>query len=152
MKKYYDDYNQLNMEISNDKDGFMHIKLHQPKGIREITVTEAEGNEIIKLNRMEHNINKRENRHHVSLETYDPYGALIKDDTDPYQIAANKEEIKKLYKGIRQLNPSQQKLVIEKFWEGMKQIDIAKSEGVTKKAITNQFHAIFSQLKKNLQD
>lgn len=140
------------MEISSDKDGFMNIKLHQPKGIREITVTEAEGNEIIKLNRMEHNINKRENRHHVSLEAYDPYGTLIKDDTDPYQVAVNKEETKKLYKSIRQLNPFQQKLVMEKFWEGMKQIDIAKCEGVTKKAITNQFHIIFSQLKKNMQD
>lgn len=40
MKKYYDDRKQLNMEISDAKDGSMRIKLHQPNGIKEITVTE----------------------------------------------------------------------------------------------------------------
>ena len=34
MKKYYDDRHQLNMEISDTKDGSMHIKLHQPTGIK----------------------------------------------------------------------------------------------------------------------
>lgn len=50
MKKYYDDRHHLNMEISDAEDGIMHIKLHQPTGITEIVVTEAEGKEIIELN------------------------------------------------------------------------------------------------------
>ena len=91
MKKYYDDRHQLNMEISDAKDGSMHIKLHQPTGIKEITVTEASGKEIIELNRIEYNDNHRETRRHVSLEAYDPYGALVQDKADALQDVITKE-------------------------------------------------------------
>ncbi|WP_102280737.1 sigma-70 family RNA polymerase sigma factor [[Lactobacillus] timonensis] len=151
MKKYYDDRHQLNMEISDTKDGSMHIKLHQPTGIKEITVTEAKGKEIIELNRIEYNDNHRETRRHVSLEAYDPYGALVKDDADPLQEVINKEEMDQLQQSISQLTPGQQKLIMKKFWDGMKQIDIAKDDGVTKMAITKRFQTIYRRLKKNLQ-
>lgn len=151
MKKYYDDRNQLNMEISDAKDGSMRIRLHQPTGIKEITVTEAEGKEIIELNRIEYNDNHRETRRHVSLEAYDPYGALVQDDADPYQSVINKEEMEQLHHSINQLKPEQQKLVIKKFWNDMKQVDIAKDDGVTKMAITKRFQTVYRRLKKNLQ-
>lgn len=151
MKKYYDDRKQLNMEISDTKDGSMHIKLHQPTGIKEITVTEAKGKEIIELNRIEYNDNHRETRRHVSLEAYDPYGALVKDDADPLQEVINKEEMDQLHQSISQLTPGQQKLIMKKFWDGMKQIDIAKDEGVSKMAITKRLQTIKRRLKKILQ-
>ena len=151
MKKYYDDRNQLNMEISDAKDGSMRIRLHQPTGIKEITVTEAEGKEIIELNRIEYNDNHRETRRHVSLEAYDPYGALVQDDADPYQSVINKEEMEQLHHSINQLKPEQQKLVIKKFWNDMKQVDTAKDDGVTKMAITKRFQTVYRRLKKNLQ-
>ena len=151
MKKYYDDRHQLNMEISDTKDGSMHIKLHQPTGIKEITVTEAKGKEIIELNRIEYNDNHRETRRHVSLEAYDPYGALVKDDADPLQEVINKEEMDQLHQSVSQLTPAQRKLLMKKFWDGMKQIDIAKDEGVSKMAITKGWQIIKRQLKKILQ-
>lgn len=139
------------MEISDAKDGSMRIKLHQPTGIKEITVTEAEGKEIIELNRIEYNDNHRETRRHVSLEAYDPYGALVQNDADPYQAVVNKEEMDQLYHSISQLKPAQQKLLMKKFWNEMKQIDIAKDEGVSKMAITKRWQTIKRQLKKILQ-
>ena len=151
MKKYYDDRHQLNMEISDVKDDSMHIKLHQPTGIKEITVTEAKGKEIIELNRIEYNDNHRETRRHVSLEAYDPYGALVKDDADPLQEVINKEEMDQLHQSISQLTPAQQKLLMNKFWDGMKQIDIAKDEGVSKMPITKRLQTIKRRLKKILQ-
>ncbi|MGY5212336.1 RNA polymerase sigma factor [Limosilactobacillus mucosae] len=151
MKKYYDDRHQLNMEISDTKDGSMHIKLHQPTGIKEITVTEAKGKEIIELNRIEYNDNHRETRRHVSLEAYDPYGALVKDDADPLQEVINKEEMDQLHQSVSQLTPAQRKLLMKKFWDGMKQIDIAKEEGVSKMAITKRLQTIKRRLKKILQ-
>ena len=152
MKKYYDDRHQLNMEISDTKDGSMHIKLHQPTGIKEITVTETKGKEIIELNRIEYNDNHRETRRHVSLEAYDPYGALVKDDADPLQEVINKEEMDQLHQSISQLTPAQRKLLMKKFWDGMKQIDIAKEEGVSKMAITKRLQTIKRRLKKILQN
>ena len=152
MKKYYDDRHQLNMEISDTKDGSMHIKLHQSTGIKEITVTEAKGKEIIELNRIEYNDNHRETRRHVSLEAYDPYGALVKDDADPLQEVINKEEMDQLHQSISQLTTAQQKLLMNKFWDGMKQIDIAKDEGVSKMAITKRLQTIKRRLKKILQN
>ena len=151
MKKYYDDRHQLNMEISDTKDGSMHIKLHQPTGIKEITVTEVKGKEIIELNRIEYNDNHRETRRHVSLEAYDPYGALVKDDADPLQEVINKEELDQLHQSISQLTPAQRKLLMKKFWDGVKQIDIAKDEGVSKMAITKRLQTIKRRLKKILQ-
>ena len=151
MKKYYDDRHQLNMEISDTKDGSMHIKLYQSTGIKEITVTEAKGKEIIELNRIEYNDNHRETRRHVSLEAYDPYGALVKDNADPLQEVINKEEMDQLHQSISQLTPAQQKLLMNKFWDGMKQIDIAKDEGVSKMAITKRLQTIKRRLKKILQ-
>ena len=151
MKKYYDDRHQLNMEISDTKDGSMHIKLHQPTGIKEITVTEAKGKEIIELNRIEYNDNHRETRRHVSLEAYDPYGALVKDDADLLQEVINKEEMDQLHQSVSQLTPAQRKLLMKKFWDGMKQIDIAKEEGVSKMAITKRLQTIKRRLKKILQ-
>ena len=152
MKKYYDDRHQLNMEISDTKDGSMHIKLHQPTGIKEITVTEAKGKEIIELNRIEYNDNHRETRRHVSLEAYDPYGALVKDDADPLQEVINKEEMDQLHQSVSQLTPAQRKLLMKKFWDGMKQIDISKEEGVSKMAITKRLQTIKRRLKKILQN
>ena len=151
MKKYYDDRHQLNMEISDAKDGSMRIKLHQPTGIKEITVTEAEGKEIIELNRIEYNNNHRETRRHVSLEAYDPQGVLVKYNADPLQEAINKEEMEQLHHSINQLKPEQHKLVMKKFWNDMKQVDIAKDNRVTKMAITKRFQTIYRRLKKNLQ-
>ena len=151
MKKYYDDRHQLNMEISDAKDGSMRIRLHQPTGIKEITVTEAEGKEIIELNRIEYNDNHRETRRHVSLQAYDPYAVLVKDNSDPLQEAINKEEMDQLHHIINQLKPEQQKLVMKKFWNDMKQVDIAKDNRVTKMAITKRFQTIYQRLKKNLQ-
>lgn len=142
MKKYYDDRHQLNMEISDTKDGSMHIKLHQPTGIKE----------IIELNRIEYNDNHREIRRHVSLEAYDPYGALVKDDADPLQEVINKEEMDQLHQSVSQLTPAQRKLLMKKFWDGMKQIDIAKEEGVSKMAITKRLQTIKRRLKKILQN
>ena len=139
------------MEISDAKDGSMRIKLHQPTGIKEITVTEAEGKEIIELNRIEYNDNHRETRRHVSLEVYDPYGALVQDNADPYQAVVNKEEMGQLYHSISQLKPAQQKLLMKKFWDGMKQVDIAQDEGVSKMAITKRWQTIKRRLKKILQ-
>lgn len=140
------------MEISNTKDGSMLIKLYQPTGIKEIMVTEAEGKEIIELNRIEYNDNHRETRRHVSLDAYDPYGALVKDNANPLQKIINKEEIEQLHHSIGQLNPEQQKLLMKKFWDDMKQIDIAKEEDVSKMAITKRLQTIYRNLKKILQN
>ena len=80
-----------------------------------------------------------------------PYGTLVKDDADPLQEVINKEEMDQLHQSISQLTPAQQKLLMKKFWVGMKQIDIAKDEGVSKMAITKRLQTIKRHLKKILQ-
>lgn len=151
MKKYYDDRKQLNMKISDAEDGVMKVRLHQPSGIREITVTEATGKEIIELNRIEYNANHRETRRHVSLEAYDPYDVLVSDDDDPYQETIEKEETDQLYEAIHQLRPEQQELLFKKYEQDMKQNAIAKEEGVSKMAITKRLQTIYRNLRKYLE-
>ncbi|MFT8727202.1 MAG: sigma-70 family RNA polymerase sigma factor [Liquorilactobacillus ghanensis] len=151
MKKYYDDRHQLYMEITDLEDGFMHVKLHLTTGIKQLTVTEAKGKEIIELNRVEYNDNHRETRRHVSLEAYDPYGSLVQDDADPLQEVIKKEEVEQLHHSISQLNPEQQKLLMKKFWDEVKQTNIAKDEGISKMAITKRLQTIYRRLKKILE-
>ncbi|MCP0886077.1 sigma-70 family RNA polymerase sigma factor [Ligilactobacillus sp. WILCCON 0076] len=151
MKKYYDDCHQLYMEITDLEDGFMHVKLHLTTGIKQLTVTEAKGKEIIELNRVEYNDNHRETRRHVSLEAYDPYGSLVQDDADPLQEVIKKEEVEQLHHSISQLNPEQQKLLMKKFWDEVKQTNIAKDEGISKMAITKRLQTIYRRLKKILE-
>lgn len=139
------------MEITDLEDGFMHVKLHLTTGIKQLTVTEAKGKEIIELNRVEYNDNHRETRRHVSLEAYDPYGSLVQDDADPLQEVIKKEEVEQLHHSISQLNTEQQKLLMKKFWDEVKQTNIAKDEGISKMAITKRLQTIYRRLKKILE-
>ena len=57
------------------------------------------------------------------------------------------ERYAELRAAIAQLKPEQQELLIKVFYEEIKQVDIAKSEGVGKTAIENRMTRIYSRLK-----
>ena len=65
------------------------------------------------------------------------------------------EEYQTLYKAIKQLTSEQQKLVRDVFFNGKKQVEIAKEEGVDKRVIGKRLDRIYNHLKnilKNLTD
>ena len=82
----------------------------------------------------------------------DPDDKHFDDGTDILSDYIQRESFEELYRAIEQLEPKQQELLKKVFWEGIKQVDIAKSEGVGKTAIENRMTRIYARLKKLLKN
>lgn len=97
-------------------------------------------------------INRKETRRHQSLDKSLEHGFDIADSSaDTYEQAERKERTDKLYKAIALLSPEQQKPLRQVYFEYIPQTEIAKREGVTKKAINNCLARILARLKKYLE-
>lgn len=96
------------------------------------------------------NSHQRETRRHVSMDALDPEGQHISDGTDVLAELIKREGYEALYAAIRNLQPQQQELVRQIFWEGVKQKDIAARDGVSERAITGRMKKIYAALKKSL--
>ncbi len=97
------------------------------------------------------NSHQRETRRHVSLDALDVDDNYIPGAEDVMPDFSD-EEYADLYDAIRKLKPQQQKLLKKVFWEEMKQIEIARSEGVYWTAIQNRLVRIYARLKKLLEE
>ncbi len=94
--------------------------------------------------------------HNSSYEELTEAGMQFEDkQPTPEDSLIDKEENQTLYKAIKQLTPEQQKLVRDVFFNGKKQIEIAKEQGVDKRVIGKRLDRIYNHLKnilKNLTD
>lgn len=102
------------------------------------------------FNKPTFNKNQAETRHHVSLDALDPEDKHIADGSDILAELIEREGYEELYAAIRKLQPQQQELVRQIFWEGVKQKDIAARDGVSERAITGRMKKIYAALKKSL--
>lgn len=96
------------------------------------------------------NSHQRETRRHVSMDALDPEGQHISDGADVLAELIKREGYEALYAALRKLQPQQQELVRQIFWEGVKQKDIAARDGVSERAITGRMKKIYAALKKSL--
>ena len=101
-------------------------------------------------NKLTFNSHQRETRRHVSMDALDPEGQHISDGSDVLAELIKREGYEELYAAIRKLQPQQQELVRQIFWEGVKQKDIAARDGVSERAITGRMKKIYAALKKSL--
>ena len=104
------------------------------------------------INKPTFNNNQTETRRHSYIEDMDPDDKHFDDGTDILSDYIQRESFEELYRAIEQLEPKQQELLKKVFWEGIKQVGIAKSEGVGKTAIENRMSRIYAKLKKLLKN
>lgn len=117
-----------------------------------VEVTEDIAAAYAELERYERLTERKETRRHQSLDKSLEHGFDIADSSaDTYEQAERKERTDKLYKAIALLSPEQQKLLRQVYFEYIPQTEIAKREGVTKKAINNRLARILARLKKYLE-
>lgn len=116
------------------------------------TVTKRTAQEIMDedYNKPTFNNNQTETRRHVHLDALDPEDKHISDGTDVLADLIKKEEYERLYVAIGKLQPQQQELLRQIFWEGVKQKEIAERDGVSERAITGRMKKIYAALKKSL--
>lgn len=106
---------------------------------------------FLRCNKPTFNSHQRETRRHVSLDALDADDNYIPGAEDVIP-GFSEEEYADLYAAIRKLKPQQQKLLKKVFWEEMKQIEIARAEGVYWTAIQNRLVRIYARLKKLLEE
>lgn len=96
------------------------------------------------------NNNQTETRRHVSLDALNADGNLIADSSDDESGETDRYE--ELHKAISKLKPKQRELIKKVFWEDIKQVEIAKAEGVSESAIAQRMATVYGRLKKFLTE
>ena len=71
-------------------------------------------------------------------------------DLTPEQALIKNEDSRRLHNALSKLPAEQRELIIRVYFKGEKQADIAREQGVTRKAINNRLERIYAQLKKFL--
>ena len=102
--------------------------------------------------RLQYNNDQTESRRHYSYsDQNDKFDTLMADE-DLFETVFEKLEKEELIEAIKALEPQQQELVKDLFYKGMSMADIARRDGVDKKAITNRMKRIIKRLKTNLKN
>lgn len=123
----------------------MKYKYEFSAEVIEIEVSEEWANILIDLDRQEYNIKHKETRRHCSLEAYNLDDALLSSSVDVSCEVEAAENRERLYAAIAKLEPRQQKLVCQVYFEGRGYTEIAREEGCDESAIR---HAVTRALKK----
>ena len=95
--------------------------------------------------------NRTETRRHIhlSVDDLDRRRADAMPDVPTALLGADYSE---LHHAIVQLRPQQQELLRRVFWEGVRQSEIARQEGVLESTISERMRRIYQRLRKFLPD
>ena len=97
------------------------------------------------------NSHQRETRRHVSLDALDPRGDTLVGSSD-VEATVCKDDYSDLHRAISRLKPKQRDLIKKVFCEDIKQVEVAKTEGVSEAAIAQRMAVIYKRLKKFLTE
>ena len=125
------------MRLRNAKNGEEVL----PRSVQEILDEE--------INKPTFNSNQTETRRHCSLDAMQEAGMDLSNEDD---IELPDEKYAELRAAIAQLKPEQQELLRKVFYEEIKQVDIAKSEGVKKASIESRLYTIYKKIRKHIAE
>ena len=155
---YYEDKNKKTyLDVPEDECTVM-IQTDYERRLREA----EDGEEVMprtvqeildeEINKPTFNNNQTETRRHSYIEDMDPDDKNFDDGTDILSDYIQRESFEELYRAIEQLEPKQQELLKKVFFVGIKQVDIAKSEGVKKASIESRLHTIYKKIRKYMTE
>ena len=117
-----------------------------------IEVEDGLGEIIIQLEKDEYNGNRRETRRHESYsDDNDKRDTLVDPEADVESDVVRFAENNRLYQAVQALQPKQQELVRQIYFENRKVVDIARQQGVTEGAVRDRLRKIHERLKKLLE-
>ena len=94
----------------------------------------------------------RETRRHTSLEYLNENGIDFESPAaDPLSVLLRSEDEERIHNAINQLSDKQKELAEKVFFKGMTLTAIAKEQGVSQPAITQQLATVLKKLKKLLE-
>ncbi|MCE5343203.1 MAG: sigma-70 family RNA polymerase sigma factor [Eubacteriales bacterium] len=117
-----------------------------------IEVEDSLGEIIIHLERDEYNTNRRETRRHESYSNdNDKMDTLVDPSADVETDVIRTADYDRLCQAIQALQPQQQELIRQVYFENRKIADIAREQGVTESAVRDRLRKIHIRLKKLLE-
>ena len=96
------------------------------------------------------NNQQTETRRHVALDALDPEGNRIRNGLDLEEMACG-GKYGDLYEAMKQLQPQQQRLLRQIYWEGKTLGQVAEEDRVTHEAVRTRLHRAEAALKKILE-
>ena len=128
----------------------MKIEFKFVTGTVEVEVPDEWGTVLVDLDRQEYNNDHKETRRHCSLDAYNLDDAMLPSDEDVVRDILAAEERRHLYEAIGKLEPRQQKLIRQVYFEGRTFTSIAQEEGVDRTAVSKATRRAIRKLKKFL--
>ncbi len=128
----------------------MKIEYKFVTGTVEVEVPDAWGTVLVELDRQEYNIDHKGTRRHCSLEVYNLDNTLLPSDEDVVRDILAAEERRHLREAIAKLEPRQQRLIRQVYFEGRTFTSIAQEEGVDRTAVSKATKRAIRKLKKFL--
>lgn len=113
-----------------------------------VDIDDCWGEIILDLDRLEYNVNHKETRRHISLDSYLYEGKDFAYEDYKISNLFEEDQEKKLYNAILKLKPKQQELIKSVFFRNISLTDYAKNEGVTVSAVSQRLNTALKKLKK----
>lgn len=96
---------------------------------------------------------RKETRRHIPLSFFDEQGVEFEDIRTDIEVSLIKDDIYSLLgQAVKLLNQKQQNLVYQVFYSNKSLTEIAKKQGVSKSAITQQMQVILKKLREILKN
>lgn len=102
--------------------------------------------------RLEYNNNQTESRRHYSYSDQDDKIDTLMVSEDLFERVFEKLEKEELIEAIQALEPQQQELVKDLFYEGMSMSEIARRDGISKMSISKRMNTIKKHLKEKIKN
>ncbi len=128
----------------------MKVEYKFVTGAVEVEVPDEWESVLVDLDRQEYNNDHKETRRHCSLEAYNQDNALLPSDEDVVRDVFAAEDKRRLREAIGRLEPRQQKLIRQVYFEGRTFTAIAYEEGVDRTAVSKATKRAVKKLKKFL--
>ena len=113
-----------------------------------VDIDDCWGEIILDLDRLEYNVNHKETRRHISLDSYLYEGKDFAYEDYKISNLFEEDQEKKLYNAILKLKPKHQELIKSVFFRNISLTDYAKNEGVTVSAVSQRLNTALKKLKK----
>ena len=128
----------------------MKIEYKFVTGTVEVEVPDVWGTVLVDLDRQEYNNDHKETRRHCSLDAFNLDDALFPSDVDVLRDILKAEDAERLHSAIAKLEPRQQRLIRQVYFEGRTFTSIAQEKGVDRTAVSKATKRAIRKLKKFL--
>lgn len=117
-----------------------------------IDIPDSDYDVLIEMDRIEHNINQKETRRHVSLEACDRDDNQLPSSVNVESSCIQAIEIQALENAMSQLKPRYRSLIEKVYFEMQIVSDIAREQGVDESSVRKLLKRACEKLKKTLEE